>query len=126
MKLRTLLLTTLLLCSMAAAAADLTGTWQITISAPKPDGTLDKDTGIAKLEQKDNVVTGSVGPDESRLSPISEGSVKENKIVIKTAPRPDRTMTFELTVSGEKLVGTVSRTGDDRTANVEFVRSVTK
>jgi hypothetical protein len=126
MKLRTLLLTTLLLCSTAVVAADLTGTWQITISGTSPDGTVQKDTGLAVLQQNGDGLTGSLGPDETRLSPISEGSIKDNKIILKASPRPDRTMTFELTVSGEKLVGTVSRTGDNRTATVEFVRSVKK
>jgi hypothetical protein len=126
MKLRPLLLTALLLLSTAAFAADIAGTWQITISGTAPDGTVQKDTGMAVLQQNGDVLTGWVGPDETRQSPISEGSVKDNKIVLKASPRPDRTMTFELTISGEKLVGTVSRTGDSRTATVEFVRSAKK
>ncbi len=123
MQLLSLLLTALLL-STAALAADITGNWQVTISTTAPDGTLSKDTGIASLQQNGDVVTGSLGPDEARLTPISEGTVKDNKIIIKISPRPERTMTFELTLSGDKLVGLVTR--DNRVANVEFVRSPKK
>jgi hypothetical protein len=126
MKLLFPLLGALLLLSTAALAADITGNWEVTISHTAPDGTLDKDTGIASLQQKGDVVTGSVGPDETRLTPISEGTVKDNKIIIKLSPRPERTMTFELTLIGEKLIGIVTRTGENQVANAEFVRSVKK
>jgi hypothetical protein len=121
-----LLFAAVLLVSSAAFAADVTGSWQITILGTGPDGSVQTDTGIATLKQSGEVVTGTAGPDENRQSPISEGSLKDNKVVIKISPRPDRTMTFELTISGEKLVGTVSRTGESRTANVEFVRTPKK
>jgi hypothetical protein len=126
MKLLPALLSALLLLSMAALAADITGNWEVTISATAPDGTTNSDSGIASLQQNGNVVTGSVGQDEARLTPISEGAVKDDKITFKASPRPERTMTFELTIKGEKLVGIVTRTGDSRVANVEFVRSVKK
>jgi len=126
MKILSLLLTALLLLSMAALAVDITGNWQVTISSTSPDGTLHTDTGTASLQQKGDVVTGSLGPDEARLMPISEGIIKDNKVIIKVSPRPERTMTFELTLSGDKLVGIATRTGEDRAATVEFVRSVKK
>jgi len=125
MKLQSLLLA-LLMVSTTAFAIDVTGDWQITISATGPDGTTRNDSGVAVLHQNGNVVTGTLGPDISRQSPISEGTIKDSKIILKASPQPDRTMTFELTVSGEKLVGIVSRPGDNRTATVEFVRSVKK
>ena len=116
----------ILALSPMAAAADITGMWDVTISNTAPDGTIMKDTGKASLQQAGDMVTGTVGPDEQRQSAITEGSIKENKIVIKISPVPSRTMTFELTINGDKLTGTVSRTGDDRKGNVEFVRAPQK
>jgi hypothetical protein len=63
-----------------------------------------------------------MGPDQNRQNPISEGTIKDNKVILKISPQPDRTMTFDLTINGEKLVGTVERTGDARKATVEFVK----
>jgi hypothetical protein len=124
MKIRFLCAGLLLLLSSSAFAADLTGTWQVTISITAPDGTTQKDLGVAVLQQAGNALTGSVGPDENRLSPISEGTIKDNKVIIKVSPRPERTMTFELTVTGEKLVGTVEQTGSPQKRIVELIRAV--
>jgi hypothetical protein len=125
MKIRVVLLSAFLLLSSAAFAADVTGNWQITISGTNPDGTVTKDTGIASLKQNGDQVTGTLGPDASRQNPI-EGTIKDGKVVLKVMPRPDRTMTFELTISGDKLVGKITRTGDDRIGAVEFVKAPAK
>jgi hypothetical protein len=123
MKLPVVLLGVLLTLTTAAFAADVTGTWQVIISSTTPDGTVQKDMGMASLKQNGELITGWVGPDESRQTPITEGTIKDNKIIIKASPRPDRTMTFELTINGEKLAGSITRTGDDRKGTAEFVRS---
>lgn len=122
MKIRSLLAVLLLLLSSSAFAADFTGTWQVTISITTPDGKTLKEPGIALLKQAGDVLTGSIGPDVSRQNPIAEGTIKDNKITIKVSPRPDRIMTFELTVTGDKLVGTAERTGSAEKGTVEFVR----
>ena len=122
MKPKPLILAVLLLLSSAALAADVTGTWQVTIANTAPDGTVQKDTGVAMLKQSGDLITGSVGPNENQLTPIAEGVIKESKITLKASPRPDRTITLELTVTGEKLLGTVERPGDNLKGTVEFVR----
>ena len=121
-----LVLTALLVLSSAAFSADLTGTWQVTITGTAPDGTTQKDTGVAILKQAGDSITGSLGPDQTRQNPLTEGTIKNDKVILKASPRPDRIMTFELTVNGEKLVGTVTRTGDARQGTVEFVKSPSK
>jgi hypothetical protein len=122
MKRHALLLTVLFLMSWSAFGADVTGTWQVTISLTAPDGSTQRDTGIAVLKQAGDSITGSLGPDQNRQNPISEGTIKENKIILKVSPQPNRTMTFDLTLDKEKLVGTVERTGDPRKATVELVK----
>jgi hypothetical protein len=114
--------TVLFLLSWSAFASDVTGTWQVALMVTAPDGSTQRDTGIAVLKQTGDSITGSMGPDQSRQNPISEGTIKDNKVILKISPQPDRTMTFDLTINGEKLVGTAERTGDPRKATVEFVK----
>jgi hypothetical protein len=111
-------LSMLLLAPMAAPAraADVTGTWRVTISTP--DGTI---TGKASLKQTGDKVTGWVGPDENDPIPVT-GILKENKLTIKTFPQPGRTVAFakcDLTVGGDKMAGTI----DTDKGKIEFVRS---
>lgn len=74
------LLSVLLLASSVAPAraADVTGTWRVTISTS--DGAI---TGKASLKQKGDMVTGWVGPNEN--DPIRvNGVLKGNKLTIKS------------------------------------------
>ncbi|HET9220367.1 MAG TPA: hypothetical protein VFR18_25530 [Terriglobia bacterium] len=113
----------LLAVSSAALAADVTGTWQVTITSTGQDGSTRKDTGIAILNQTGNSITGSLGPDAARQNPVTEGMIKDDKVILKFSPRTDRTMTFELTINGDKMVGMAERTGGDlQKATVEFVK----
>ena len=116
--------TVLLISSMSSAvfAADVTGTWQLTISMTEPDGSLRKESGLAVLKQNGDVITGTMGP-ENRQNPIVEGTIKDDKVTLKIVPQPNLTMTFELTVRGDKLVGTYERSGLTNKAPVEMVRS---
>jgi hypothetical protein len=99
-----------------ARAADVTGSWQVTISTP--DGTI---TGKASFKQTGHEVTGWVGPSENDPIPIT-GILKGNKLTIKTSPQPGRTAAFdkcELTVHGRKMAGTI----DTNKGTIEFVKS---
>jgi hypothetical protein len=108
----------LLLAPLAAPvrAADVTGTWGVTISTS--DGTI---TGKASLKQTGNTVTGWVGPNENDPIPIT-GVLKGNKLTTKTSPQPGRTAAFDkcdLTVNGHRMVGTI----DTDKGKIEFVQS---
>lgn len=114
---RLVLLSMLLLASSAPVrGADVTGTWRVTISTS--DGTI---SGMASFKQIGDVVTGWVGPNEN--DPITiDGILKENKLTLKTSPRPGRTAAFnkcDLTVSGDKMVGTI----DTNKGTIEFVKN---
>src|SRR5882724_11356344 len=102
---RLVLLSIFLLASSALVrAVDVTGSWRVTISTS--DGTI---SGKASLKQSGDVVTGWVGPNED--DPITiDGILKENKLTMKTSPRPGRTAAFnkcDLTVNADKMVGTI-------------------
>ena len=99
-----------------ARAADVTGDWNVTISTT--DGTI---TGKASLKQSGEAVTGWVGPSEDDPIPVN-GTVRGNKLTIKTSPQPGRTVAFDkcdLIVNGDKMAGTI----DTNKGKIEFVRA---
>lgn len=112
------LLSVLLLAPLTvpARAADVTGTWRVTISTS--DGAI---TGMASLKQTGDMVTGWVGPDENDPIPVT-GVLKGNQLTLKTSPQPGRTAAFEkcdLTINGNKMAGTI----DTGKGTIEFVKS---
>ena len=112
------LLSMLLLAPSVAPlrAADVTGAWGVTISTT--DGTIN---GKASFKQTGHVVTGWVGPSENDPIPIS-GTIKGNKLTIKTSPQPGRTVAFDkcdVTVRGNKMAGTI----DTNKGTIEFVKT---
>ncbi len=105
--------------AVPALAADVTGTWKVTISIG--DETM---TGMAVLKQTGDKVEGSIGPDERNQHPL-DGVVKGNLITLTTHPRPGRTVAFDkcdLTVDGDKMTGTTERSGSTDKGKIEFVR----
>jgi hypothetical protein len=114
---RVLLLSVVLLASSAPVfAADVTGNWRITLSTH--DRTL---TGKASLKQTGESVTGWVGPGENDPIPIT-GTIKGNKLAIKTHPQPGRTVAFDecdLTVNDDRMVGNM----DADKGEIEFART---
>ena len=113
-------LSSILLFSLSVGpvrAANVTGSWRVTISTP--DGAI---TGKASFKQTGHVVTGWVGPSESDPIPIT-GILKGNKLTVKTSPQPGRTAAFDkcdLTVNRDRMVGTI----DTDKGRIEFVKSV--
>ena len=99
-----------------ARAADVTGSWRVTISTS--DGTI---TGVASFTQVGHKVRGWVGPSASDPIPVS-GTIEGDKVTIKTFPQAGRTAAFgkcDLTVNGDKMVGTI----DTDKGSIEFVRT---
>jgi len=113
-----LLLGILLLAPLSAPAPapDVTGNWRVTISSIA-EGTI---TGKSALKQSGENITGWVGPSET--DPITvTGTLKGNKLTLKTFPRPGRNVAFatcELSVDGDKMAGTI----DTDKGKIEFVR----
>jgi len=112
------LLTILVLASLVlpARAADVSGDWRVTISTS--DGTI---VGKASLKQTGDRVTGWVGPGENDPIPV-DGTIRGNKLILKTHPQPGRTVAFdkcELTIKGDKMIGAI----DTDKGKIEFARS---
>jgi hypothetical protein len=110
----------LMLClSAPAQAADVSGHWAVTITTG--DGTI---TGAASLKQTGDKVAGHIGPSTDATIDI-EGTLRGNTLTLTTHPRPGRTAAFEtceLTVSDEKMVGSIAG-GDAGKGTIEFVRT---
>ena len=102
-----------------ARAADVSGHWKVTITAPGHQL-----TGFAAFEQTGNQVKGWVGPSEDDPIPIT-GVVKGTKLTINTHPQPGRDVAFaqcEVTVKGDKMTGNINT---DK-GTIEFVKSATE
>ncbi|HEX5474142.1 MAG TPA: hypothetical protein VFX12_05705 [Vicinamibacterales bacterium] len=103
----------------ASPAIDVTGQWAVTITTG--DGAI---TGTASLKQAGEHVTGHIGPRADPTIPI-EGVLANNRLTLKTSPRPGRTAAFErcdLTVTGETMTGTIQG-GDAGQGTIQFVRT---
>lgn len=109
----------LMLCASAAIeAADVTGTWAVTITTA--DGKI---LGKAMLTLTGDKVTGHIGPSEDATIPI-EGVLTGRTLTLKAHPQAGRTAAFdscELTVDNEKMAGTIQG-GDAGQGTIEFVR----
>jgi hypothetical protein len=109
----------LVLCASAAtAAADVSGSWSVTITTA--DGKI---SGKASLKLTGDKVAGQIGPSDDATIPV-EGVLTAHKLTLKTKPQPGRTAAFdscEPTVGEEKMIGTIQG-GDVGKGTIEFVR----
>lgn len=106
----------LVLTVAPAQAANVTGSWRVTISTPQ--GSI---TGFAAFRQNGGAVTGWVGPSPSDPIPIT-GSITGRKLTLTTHPQPGRTVAFhqcELTVKRKRMAGTF----DSGKGIITFVRT---
>ena len=101
-----------LLLSVAAPQIDVTGKWEGTLSATRPDGTAVNEPLLLILEQKEKTVTGSVGRDEADRHPVTAGTIDGSKIVLTAKnARNEREYKLVLTVENDELKGTVESGG---------------
>lgn len=99
----------LALAVVAAPPADVTGKWQGTISAPRPDGTTADDSALVILEQKGSTITGTVGESEADRHPIVKGTIDGSKIsLVAKNSRNEREYQIELTLDDDRLTGTIT------------------
>jgi len=108
----------MLSASAAIEAADVTGSWAVTITTADA-----KIAGKASLKLTGDKVTGQIGPTGDATIQI-DGVLTARKLTLKTHPRPGRTAAFdscEVTVGDEKMIGTIQG-GDAGKGTIEFVR----
>ena len=110
----------LVLALVSGAGADVKGKWEGKLFGERPDGTVNEDTAMLILDQKDNKITGSIGGGENDQHPISSGSIEGNKVTIVARTENGREFKLELTLEGETMKGTIA-TGE-RKGKVEVQR----
>jgi hypothetical protein len=109
----------LVLMAITAVAADVAGSWHITITTA--EGTIN---GLGTLKQTGDEVTGWVGPSENDPITVS-GKFKEGKLILKTLPEPGRTVAFDevvLTIDRDTMSGAIEH-GSHGKGTIKFVRS---
>lgn len=92
-------------------AAEVTGKWEGAGELKFANGET-RDSGVyLDLRQDGQEVTGSAGPGPDRVLPISKGKFDDGKLTFEVvAPAEssgDGLIIFDLTVSGDKMEGTV-------------------
>ncbi len=93
----------------AAAAVDVTGRWEGTLSNARPDGGTEENPALIVLKQKDSVLTGTVGADDSDRHPITSGKIEGNKLTLfATSKNSGTEFKIELTAEADDLKGTIS------------------
>jgi hypothetical protein len=98
----------LLLASIAAAPADVKGTWDGKLTAQRDDGSASEDTVLLILDQKEAAVTGTIGGSESDQHPITSGTIEGSKVtIVAKNMNNDREYRLELTLENDELKGTV-------------------
>jgi len=104
----------LLLAFVAAPPANVKGKWEGKVTAQRDDGSTNEDGALLILDQKDGMVTGTVGGAEDDQHPITKGTIEGNKITIAATTASGREFQIELTVeSDETMKGTI-KTGERR------------
>jgi hypothetical protein len=104
----------------AGVGADVKGKWEGKLFGERPDGTVNEDTALLILDQKDNTITGSIGGGEDDQHKISSGSIEGNKVTIVARTENGREFKLELTVDGETMKGTIAQ--GERRGKVEVKR----
>ena len=93
----------------AAAAVDATGRWEGTLTNQRPDGGSQENSALILLKQKDAVLTGTVGADDSDRHPITNGKIEGNKVTLfATSQNSGAEFRIELTLEGDDLKGTIT------------------
>lgn len=104
-----LVVTGLLLALSVGSAADVKGKWEGKITGQRPDGTTNEDSALLILDQKDAVITGTVGGSETDQHPITSGTIEGNKVSLTaTHLSKEREFKIELTVEGDEMKGTLA------------------
>ena len=100
---------TILLAGLTAAPADVTGKWEGSLTASRPDGASHDDTVLLILTQKDGTVTGTVGESETDQHPITAGTIDGDMVVLAARHASNgREYKLELKLQNEELNGTVA------------------
>lgn len=104
----------------ALSAADVSGEWKGGIINTLPGGETRQTQKIyMNLTQDGDKITGAMGPSRERQVPI-DGEIKGDRVTLRQSEH----RLMELTLTGEKLIGTMKHTNrpEDPVARLELER----
>jgi len=96
---------------MAAADANVAGTWTGTFTTEQGEG----NSAYMILKQTGTTVTGTAGPDESQQWPMSKIKLAANKVTAEVTSPDGGVYKVEMTFNGDHMTGTVVVTQGDQT-----------
>ena len=113
----------ILLLTFAAVslmAADATGTWTGTLTAPDRS---DPGPALLVLKQDGVKLTGTAGPDASEQHAIENGKAENGSLTFEV-PRENGVMKFTLKQEGDEIKGDITREreGEKQTAKLAVKR----
>jgi hypothetical protein len=111
---------TVIPAAVSAQATNVTGNWNATFTATRPDGSTQSITFTFHLTQKGKELTGTIGPTPERQWKIEKGVVNGTKVSFQVQ-QPDGGPLRTLTLAHEKghLVGTMKLERDGQSAEVK-------
>jgi hypothetical protein len=114
----------LLTCTaLALIAADATGTWTGTLTAPTSDGGERPGPAHLVLKQEGARLTGTAGPNPGEQHTIENGKAENGNLTFELL-RDDSVMKFVLKQDGDEIKGDVTRErdGESQTAKLSVKR----
>jgi hypothetical protein len=103
----------------AAPDANVTGKWSGTFVMTQSDGQTKDSTALLILKQTGLEISGTVGPHEGEQHAITKGRIEGEKITLESADG-GMSITFNLSLAGERITGDVSAVGDGRTLKAKL------
>lgn len=101
--------------TLAAAAADVSGTWSGSFAVHFPDGRVADDTAWLVLQQSGATVTGTVGPKATQQGPIRDVTLSGDTLKFVADSTQGKVLQFVLKREGDKFSGEANgEIGDDR------------
>ena len=89
----------------AAPAVNVSGRWLGAFDIVQSGGSVQEDKGIFELKQEGSAITGSAGPEEDKMGPVSEGTVQGHDVRFAVAVHQGVTVRFALKLEGDRLRG---------------------
>ena len=119
-----LLMSALLLTTLSAFAADVTGKYAGSAEFFNPNGESNKGDVFMDLKQEGEKLSGVAGPNEGETFPISNGKVEGDTVSFDVAPHNKMVMKVVLKHDNGKLKGeaTAERDGQKMRATFELAK----
>jgi hypothetical protein len=96
-----------------AAGADVSGRWTGSFKMTAPDGQVHDGTALLVLKQAGSDITGTIGPDDGEQHSITKGKIEGDKVTLEAAEGA-LVMKLEMVLTGERLAGDVTASGEGR------------